>query len=121
MTRFFPCSVSAVFSRFGIFCLAPALICGLSNRAAAQDPNHVLRHTDGNGALGSAVALQVVTDNTGGNVDGWSFGVCIDPTQLEVVSVVSGALVQSFNGGQGPFFSQIEILSDGWTAGLVVN
>ncbi len=97
--------------------------CGaaLATPLGAQDPNHVFEHTDGAGAPGALVELRVLADNTGGNIDGWSFGVCTDLAQVEVVSVDHGAVIQSFNGGSGPFFSNVEILADGWTAGLVVN
>ena len=88
---------------------------------AQPNPAYVFSVTNGSGAAGSIVEVQVLADNTGENVDGWSFGVCSDPTELSVAYVEPGEIVENFNGGAGPFFYVAEIFADGFNVGLVVN
>jgi len=44
------------------------------------------------------VELQFLADNTGENVDGWSFGVCADPGEVFVSYVEPGEVEVTFSG-----------------------
>jgi hypothetical protein len=56
----------------------------------------------------------------GGNVQGWSFGVCSDPAYLTVDSAVLGADASTSKNGAAPDFGEIAVLPNGATCGVVI-
>ena len=70
---------------------------------------------------GTSVQVPVYLDHNGPTVDGWSYGVCSDPTQVTLSSVVDGADTIAPCGGNGPFFNSIVLYPDGFTVGYVID
>ena len=77
---------------------------------------------DGIATVGEPVTIPLILDSTlGGDVVGWSFGVCHDPAELTVETVDLGEAVISRLGGGVPFFNQVLVESDGYTVGLILD
>ncbi|MHC4936989.1 MAG: hypothetical protein ACYTGJ_12315 [Planctomycetota bacterium] len=87
--------------------------------AGGGDPAYLLSASDGSGATGDAIALDIAIDSSaGGDLQGWSFGLCSDPSALQVDSLTLGAA--SLIADDGGFIQQT-LFSDGITLGVVVN
>lgn len=103
----------------------PLLLMGLFNgfpRANSQpDPSYIFYLEGATGAPASSVELKVKLDNNGEDIEGWSFGVCSDPAQLEVVDVALGETTATVNGGALPFFHALNIFPDGWSVGSLIS
>ncbi len=93
----------------------------VSKANGQPDPGYVFFFEDATAAPGSSVELVVRLDNNGENIEGWSFGVCTDPSQLEVVDVVLGETTANVNGGSLPFFHALNIFPDGWSVGSLIS
>jgi hypothetical protein len=78
----------------------------LSAVAAAQNPNYVLRASQTTAAPGQTVTVHLRFDNTGANVEGWSYGLAI-PAALTFSNWRHGATTQALNGGTGPDFGAL--------------
>ena len=77
--------------------------------------------TGGAGAAGDSFTSSALLDNSGGgDLQGWSFGVCSDPADLTVDAANSGADTETVKGGSPPDFNQISTFADGATQGLVI-
>ena len=73
------------------------------------------------GAPGSSADIQVLLDNNGEDIQGWSFGVCHDGLALSLTAVVDGATTSTVKNGGPPDFNQVNVLADeGFTVGVVV-
>lgn len=94
--------------------------------AAVEDPAHYqLRVVGGAAAAGGEAEVNIVLDNRDGSaVDGWSYGVCHDPSALLLLGVQSGATAAVLRGGAEPSFHSIHdnpVGGSGWTVGAVVD
>ena len=90
--------------------------------AAAQNPDYILSLTDANGPAGGFVDVQVMFDNNGDDVQGWSLGVAHDPAFATLISVVDGSTTLTVKNGSPPDFNQVDVYPDaGFTAGVVVS
>ena len=69
---------------------------------------------------GSTVDIQVLFDNNGGNIQGWSFGVVHDTSAVVLLDVVEGATTQTIANGNPPDFSVVDVLTAGFTVGVVI-
>jgi hypothetical protein len=80
--------------------------------AAAQNPDYILSLTDANGPAGGFVDVQVMFDNNGDDVQGWSLGVAHDPAFATLISVVDGSTTLTVNNGSPPDFNQVNVIPD---------
>jgi len=77
--------------------------------------------TGGAGAAGDSFTSAALLDNAGGgDIQGWSFGVCSDPAALTVDGAASGADTETAKNGSAPDFNQISTFADGATQGVVL-
>ena len=76
--------------------------------------------TGGSGSTGDSFTSSAMLDNTGSDIQGWSFGVCIDPAALTINGAASGAGTATSNDGGTPDFDQIGVFSTGATQGVVL-
>jgi len=98
------------------FTLALALLLGAP--AFAQ---YDLSLSSAAGAPGSSADLQVLLDNNGDPIQGWSFGVCHDGLALSLTEVIDGATTSTVKNGEDPDFNQVNVVSDqGFTVGVVI-
>jgi len=73
------------------------------------------------GAPGSSADLQVLLDNSGDDIQGWSVGVCHDGTALSLTAVVDGATTATVKNGSPPDFNQVNVdAGSGFTVGVVI-
>jgi hypothetical protein len=95
------------------------LALSLSLPAGAQDcalkaPNLVAQP-------GDVVSIPILFDNSGGPVQGWSFGVRA-PSPLTIVAAYNGSTTAAFNAGAGPDFGSLNVYPGvGVTAGVVID
>lgn len=106
-------------------CLSIAL---LGTPAVAQDDRYTLRMTGTTTALTSEVTvlLDAVPGTLGNplNLLSWSFGVCHDPAELTVTSVVAGSATLTAQNGFPVDFHDVNLApmpGDGFTVGSVVD
>jgi hypothetical protein len=101
--------------------VAIATLCFAATTVHAQDdPNYVLSVGNGVTSPGGSVSLPVLLDSTGSDIQGWSFGICLDETQISVDSAALGVTTQTVKLGDPPDFEQINIEPGGWTMGVVI-
>ena len=92
------------------------LLC--SNTVWAQ---YDLYLSNATGDPGSSADIQVLLDNNGDDIQGWSFGVCHDGLSLSLTAVVDGATTSTVKNGAPPDFNQVNVIStQGFTVGVVV-
>ncbi len=90
--------------------------------ATAGGLDHELTAEDAAGFVGDFVDVVVSYDNsTAEGVRGWSYGVAHDSSDVTLIDAVGGSALDSLNGGAGPDFKAIDLLSGGWTSGVVVS
>jgi hypothetical protein len=99
----------------GVLCLSAT-----ASAQSNENPDYVLSVGNAISAQGGSVTLPVNLDNSGGNVQGWSFGICGDVTQVVVESAALGATTQTVKFGNPPDFEQINLEPGGWTMGVVI-
>ncbi|MEM7168221.1 MAG: hypothetical protein AAF581_22430 [Planctomycetota bacterium] len=87
-----------------------------------------LEHDIISGPVGGQATGTVTLDNTFGDVQGWSFGVCTDSTAVTVASVIEGSTTATVNGGMVAQFLALNAMpinvnpaDSGWTMGVVVD
>ena len=89
--------------------------------APAFGQNYQMTITDGAGAPGSSVDLQVLLDNNGDDIQGWSYGVCHDGAALSLTEVQDGATTLVVKNGSPPDFNQVTVdAAEGFTVGVVI-
>ena len=89
--------------------------------APAFGQQYDLSITSGSGAPGSALDLQVVLDNNGDDIQGWSFGACHDGGALSLTAVEDGAGTLVVKNGSAPDFNQVNVdAGTGFTVGVVI-
>jgi len=99
--------------------LVVAMFAGQVNGQPNPDYQFILG--SGSVAPGSTVEIAVVFDNNGGNVQGWSWGVCSDPSAVLVEAVAYGNTTATANNGAPPDFYELNLFPDGWTVGAVIS
>lgn len=78
--------------------------------------------TDASGAPGASVDVQVLLDNNGDEIQGWSYGACHDGSALSLTGVVDGAATLVVNNGGTPDFNQVNVFADtGFSVGVVIS
>ena len=109
----------------GAFALAACLAVGAT--AEAQDPNYTLSvGGDTNHFVNTSFDLNVLLDSSaGGDIAGWSMGLCHDSTFFEITGQVDGSTTSTVNGGDEPNFNETTVYPGmggigGFTVGLVI-
>lgn len=90
---------------------------------AGGDPNYVLSLSPAaSDALpGDAYSVSADLDSSlGGDVQGWSFGVCSDPGYLTVDGASLGATASTAKNGSPPDFAELATFANGATCGVVI-
>ena len=64
--------------------------------------------------------MRVTLDSAGGEIQGWSFGVCHDPARAEVLAIAPGLTTDTVKSGAPADFNQVNEYTNGWTAGVVI-
>lgn len=96
--------------------LALALAC-FAGVAQAQD--YTMSASDG--APGGNTAVVSLDSSTGGNIQGWSYGLC-NGAAVMPTSVVDGSTTATVGaGGMPPAFDTITLFPNGWTVGVVID
>lgn len=102
-----------------LFCfLGPG---GAFHLAGQVNPDYQLYLESGTVAPGGTVEIALALDNTGGDIQGWSYGVCSDPSLLAVLIVEPGAATAVVNNGSTPDFYSENYYANGWAIGAVVS
>lgn len=83
------------------------------------DPAYTLRVTSATTTPPAPVSVSIELDSQN-PLDGWSFGVCHDATQLTVQLVEQGEALVNAVQGRPAFYSE-QILADGFTVGVIVD
>ena len=96
--------------------LSGALVLVLSNAVHAQ--SYVFTMTDATAAPGSSVSLSLlITNNTGNEIEGYTFGICHNPTQLSIFGVMDGPDLDLLV----PDFSSSTLYPGGCTGGVIFS
>lgn len=70
----------------------------------------------------SGLVVTISLDSSAGaDVQGWSWGVCNDETQIQPLSVADGSTTATVNGGSPPDFNTINTFANGWSVGVVIS
>ncbi|MEE2882582.1 MAG: hypothetical protein VYD70_02555, partial [Planctomycetota bacterium] len=89
--------------------------------ATAQDPDYILSLTDASGPAGGLVDVQVLFDNNGSDLQGWSMSVAHVPAFATLIDVVDGITTLTVNNGSPPDFILYYIdPSTGFSVGVVI-
>lgn len=89
---------------------------------SAQDPNYIIRvSSDTPVVAGSPAEAICSVTNTGGDIQGFSLGICSDPAVVEPVGYMILPALQAFNGGTGPGFFAAGIHPDGFACGTALD
>lgn len=76
---------------------------------------------DGNARVGELVTIPLILDSSvGGDMTGWSFGICVDPAVMTVETVELGESVSAMLP-PGPFINLVNIESGGYTVGIIFD
>ncbi len=98
-----------------------ALAAGESPVSGQPAADYVMILGSGAGAPLSTVDIVVTFDNNGANIEGWSFGVCSNPAELEILDVADGSTTATVNNGSPPFFHALSLFPDGWNVGALIS
>ena len=90
-----------------------------SHTATGQD--YIFHLSDACGPQGSEVEVQVLFDNLGEPIGGWTFGVTHDSTFTTLMGVADGLTTQAINNGSTPDFNQYYYTAYGFSVGVVIN
>ena len=108
-----------------MFRCATATLLGLtlcySSSVWSQNPDYVLEIEDTSAVAEHPFDVPVLLSNTGGDIQGFSAGMCSDDTVLNPTGVIPGAALQGMNGGSGPEFFEVTILPGGIGCGTVFS
>ena len=114
---------AAVIQR-GVFVLLLAVVIADKSLAGSVDPlDFQLEIADATAEVASPVTTSVTLTNTSGfDVRGWTFGVCHDSNFLEISQIANGVATQALNGGAGPQSNFVTMVpGEGWTVGVIVS
>jgi len=93
----------------------------LSGFAHAQDPDLLVKMSDGQAFGGGSLTQSILLDNSQpGAIQGWSLGVCNDPGSLIPVSSALGADAATVKNGAAPDFETMNLTDEGVTQGVVI-
>ncbi len=95
------------------------IILAISASTSAQDSAVFL--SGGTGATGDVVQSHVTLDTSIIIVQGWSFGICHDTDNLELLAVADGPTTSVVNGGGPPDFNEVNLYPEGLTVGVVIS
>jgi hypothetical protein len=104
-------------------CALLAVVLGATT-AFAQDPNYVLSLSDASGATGDTIhSIASLDSSSGGNVQGWSFGVCHNPAILTSLDIDLTGPASELNGGPGSMlgFASLQVYAGGVSCGVVID
>ncbi len=104
---------------FGVAAVAFS-VCPPVDAQQPENPSYQLSVGNGTSAPGGSVTLPVLLTNDGSDIQGWSFGICLDDTEIVVDSAALGSTTQTIRLGDPPDFEQINIEPGGWTMGVVI-
>ena len=90
--------------------------------AGGGDPDYVFSMSPAliEGAPGSSHGAAAILDNFGGEVQGWSYGVCHDTANVSLTDVVTGADTDTAKNGGPVDFDNINLEPGGVTQGVVI-
>ena len=90
--------------------------------ANAQSPDLILSHGSATTGAGGTITAAVTLDNNtvADELQGWSFGVCIDPTLISIDALALGTTSLTANNGGEIDFQQLNSEADGWAMGAVL-
>lgn len=84
------------------------------------DPDYVISVDDANSAQGGAIDVGVSLDIFGSEIQGWSFGICHDSSQLDLIEATDSALTLTIKNGSPPDFDSLDLYTDGWAKGVII-
>lgn len=88
---------------------------------AGGNPNYILSLSDAGGSTGDSISTTATLNSAaGGNVQGWSFGICHDSSILQVDGVSLGATAATVKNGGAPDFAELATYTGGATCGVVI-
>ena len=92
-----------------------------SGFTSAQDPDILVKMSDGQAFGGGSVTQSIKLDNSQpGGIQGWSLGVCNDPASLTPLSSSLGTDASSINNGDMPDFETMNLTNEAVTQGVVI-
>ncbi len=92
----------------------------VSSTVMAGGNDYTFSMTGGAGSTGDSFTAAAMLDNAGGEIQGWSLGVCVDPAALTVDGAGMGADTATAKNGGEPDFHQIGVFTTGATQGVVL-
>ena len=72
-------------------------------------------------AIGASLDQSANFDNNADDVAGWSYGVCHDSALMTLTDVADGSTTETVNNGDPADFNQVNLLTGGYTVGVVVS
>ena len=106
--------------RIALAVVATLLLASHSN-AQVTNPVHVLSAESASANTGDLVSISVLLDTSGGNaINGWSFGLCHDSTELILENAVEGLTTLTANNGMLPDVNSIDIFEGGCAVAVVI-
>ena len=103
-----------------LFGVALLFLGGVNFSGTAQAQDASFSAESGTIPDGGSASLSLTMDNSGQEIQGWSFGACSDPAVLAVNAANSGADTETSKNGGPPDFNQIGIFAEGATQGVVL-
>ncbi|MDE0960402.1 MAG: hypothetical protein OSB09_06450 [Planctomycetota bacterium] len=104
---------------YKLICLFTTLLMLSSSPLVAQD--YILyTSAPATATLGEAFDQSTMLDTSVDGVQGYSFGACHDSTLMTLDAVVDGATTLVIKNGGPPDFNQVNVLTDGFTVGVVI-
>ena len=102
--------------------LVPFVLCifGICSSVSGQQ-GFGLAVSGGAGATGDVIQSHVTLDADVSGCQGWSFGVCHDTANLDLLDAVDGPTTSVVNGGGPPDFNEVSIYPEGVTMGVVIS
>lgn len=93
----------------------------LSGFAHAQDPDLLVKMSDGQAFGGGSLTQSILLDNSQtGAIQGWSLGVCNDPGSLIPDSSALGSDAATIKNGAAPDFETMNLTNEAVTQGVVI-
>lgn len=88
---------------------------------AQTDPDYVISVSDANASQGGTITVDVGFDLFDSEIQGWSFGICHDSSQLALVDAVDSTLTQTIKNGSPPDFDSLDLYpGGGWSKGVII-
>lgn len=100
--------------------LVSFLILVVATTLPGQDPDYVLTIGSAAGDTNDTVTVDVTLDDTGGDIAGWSYGVCHDEDGATVLEILDGTTTATVNNGGPAEFIANTVQDGGFTVAVVV-